>query len=381
MITACGLTDEGERVPPLGYDMPTVVVEEESVVDGHQEELVPIGWLRVSDTGLIAVSQPMDRGVVIFRDDGTRKTFVGGEGEGPGEFRRPVRGGWTGDTLWVADSQPSRINVFASEGHLVRTIPAVGEVRGEAAAEEGGREYLRPTPRWLYKGDTVLIAGQPASDQYRIVDFARVSPGSAIGQVVATKPLSENTHLTVTQDGQFVARVSVPFQVRAPDAVSPNGKRIGWVRVKGLEEDVARLQVTAVDAWGDVVVDRDISFVPTSIPRDVVDAAVDRRADRMLHPLAAEEMRRRGSDHVPGAYPPVQSVVIDGELRMWIKLREREKEVTWLALDRKGSPLGRLDLPANQHIYGGRGQQLWAVEIDDLGVPHILRLRITDFDE
>ncbi|WP_419161769.1 hypothetical protein [Candidatus Palauibacter sp.] len=77
---------------------------------------------RLSD-GSVAVAERATADVRIFSPSGQHVRSMGGEGEGPGEFRNPyVLWVLPGDTLWIGDYRPPRYNVFTAEGEFVRSV-------------------------------------------------------------------------------------------------------------------------------------------------------------------------------------------------------------------------------------------------------------------
>ena len=76
--------------------------------------------MAASVTGIVAVAQPEDHVVKLFLPNGRIRT-VGREGEGPGDFRTPIKVGWDLDTLWVIDGVLQRVSVFRSDGQFIRT--------------------------------------------------------------------------------------------------------------------------------------------------------------------------------------------------------------------------------------------------------------------
>ena len=80
------------------------------------------GANRLSD-GSIAMMDNGSGEIRIFSSDGRHLRSMGGQGEGPGEFRigRYI---WVlpGDTLWVGDYRPWRYHVYLSTGEFVRTV-------------------------------------------------------------------------------------------------------------------------------------------------------------------------------------------------------------------------------------------------------------------
>ena len=78
--------------------------------------------LTTDPSGMIYVSDYTGSQVLRFDKNGNFTKKLGGRGEGPGEFARPGRLGWRGDTLWIHDESLLRLSLYA-DGQLVETVP------------------------------------------------------------------------------------------------------------------------------------------------------------------------------------------------------------------------------------------------------------------
>jgi len=73
--------------------------------------------------GRVAVVDQGAAQVLVF-DDGALDRIIGGEGDGPGEFRRPASAVVDGNSLWVLDGRNMRASVFGPDGTYTRDAPA-----------------------------------------------------------------------------------------------------------------------------------------------------------------------------------------------------------------------------------------------------------------
>lgn len=87
---------------------------------------------RVSDVvpmpdGGVAVLDAQAAEIRMFDADGAYRSTLGGRGQGPGEFQRPIALAWLArDTLAVFDAGPNRITRFGAGGEPVRTTTLEG---------------------------------------------------------------------------------------------------------------------------------------------------------------------------------------------------------------------------------------------------------------
>jgi hypothetical protein len=92
-------------------------------IDGATSDFSLITDVTVSLAGTIAITQPEDGQVRFFRPDGSLLGIFGRSGEGPGEFRWPVRLAASADTVLVIDGTLPRITRVSPALKLLRTVP------------------------------------------------------------------------------------------------------------------------------------------------------------------------------------------------------------------------------------------------------------------
>lgn len=377
-LAACGV--EGDRSSPVVDQVPTLSVETDLRVDGYIEDLVSIPWMGVAPDGTMALLQMQDARVLFFDREGTRLGVTGGQGEGPGEFMRPVRGGWKGDTLWVSDTQLRRVTFVSPEPAFVRAMPPL------AGASPGPRdadrlpEFPFVFPYAVYPGDTLLLSAQPAAGDPLgerldgIPVLLRTTSAGTIDRVVHQVPRSESS-IRVTFDGG-IAAATVPFHPRPLWTVSPDGARIATLTThwEGTEELAVHLVV--MDERGQVVADRRLPFEPMPIPPSIADSAVEAAAERATRPELRRAIEGEARNRMPPVYPAVSLLILGADHRIWLGLRRTGEGRPWLVLSPDGDPEGRVVLAANQTIRVADDQRLWVVESDELGVQSVVRLRV-----
>ena len=150
---ACGGTSERSEWRLMASEgtmegVPQLQAEPEMRIDGYAADLVPISWLGVGPTGTIAILQTQDHVVRFFDSAGSPVGSVGGDGEGPGEFRTLQRGGWKADTLWVSDFALHRVTLISPEVAFLRTLLVPSEVRSGSSNE---------TP-WTWRASSDIVS-------------------------------------------------------------------------------------------------------------------------------------------------------------------------------------------------------------------------------
>ena len=120
---------------------------------------------RLSDGRIVVVNRPTFE-LRVFDEAGTHLHTWGGQGEGPNEFRGPIRNiaRLPGDTTMVWDSRSPIVSVVDPAGELARRFPVQEqtELRGDAlrpmAVLRDGSILTSPTPGFArMAADTVVV--------------------------------------------------------------------------------------------------------------------------------------------------------------------------------------------------------------------------------
>jgi hypothetical protein len=359
--------------------LPKYTIQATARIDGYAADLVPVGWLGVSRTSILAVFQPQDRKIRFFDLSGDAVLSFGGPGEGPGEFRRLSSGGWISDTLWVADGQLNRVTLISAEGRLVRTLP-LGPVRPSQRDSARFPPFPRVQALAVYPGDTLLVAamlpaGDPRGAAFQGTPFLRVSSeGTALGLVLDTP--HDPSAVSLNINGMFVT-VAVPFAARPLWAVASDGSRIAVVSTNVSESEQPTFDVAAFDARGNELFREKFPFEPTRIPKHVADSVTASWAAAAPRPEVRRAIEAEVRPRVPPVYPPIASVLIGDDGRLWIGLRQTVRGNAWLVLDSDGDAVGWVEFPSNTLLRHADAEHVWAVERDELHVESVVRFRLT----
>lgn len=92
---------------------------------------------------MLAVLQRLEQGVRFFTADGEFISYVGGAGQGPGEFDNAIRLGRIADTLWVIDGDLERVTLLQIDGTVLRTSEVGGLAHFPSGDMEGARYRFR----------------------------------------------------------------------------------------------------------------------------------------------------------------------------------------------------------------------------------------------
>src|SRR3954464_7919991 len=96
-------------------------IVEDLRLDATAEDFPDVGPVTVGPRGQIVVPISNDQQLRIYDATGKKTATFGRKGSGPGEFRRATWFGWTGDTLWVYDTDLRRVTYVSPAATLIRT--------------------------------------------------------------------------------------------------------------------------------------------------------------------------------------------------------------------------------------------------------------------
>lgn len=324
------------------------------VLDGEPVE--EFGLIRAGALGPhgIYVLDGQNREVRIFDVAGDHVMSLGGEGDGPGEFRNPVglRVGLD-STVAVWDEDLHRLTVFSHEGDVLRTA----SVR---------QRFLNP------RLESVLPDGR-----FVLSDF-RFPPGvlegaAGVGSLVAIGyspdgELRDTLQKLAGPHTSGIGLLSKPYAT--PDLVAAAEDGI-WV----LRVDSAL--IVRLDLSGDTL--QSVSWEP--LPRHVTESDLDaweafmseRSSDSERQATLARHLRRPG--FAAERHPVAWKLLTDRHGRIWIVERhdlERVEAPTWLVFGPSGSLAGVWEEPSGSLTLLDADESMALVTItDDLGIQRV----------
>jgi hypothetical protein len=373
---AAGACGQGETSPAPADDT-FVAVEPDLRIDGYAADLVPITWLGVSPQGRIAVTQIQDGAIHFFDEDGNDRGTVGRKGAGPGEFRRPVRGGWLGDTLWISDTDPGRVTLISPALQVLRTLPPLVAARPRPEDRERLPTFSFVFPYGFYQDDIVLAgamgsAGDPLTEAFKGLALIRVDSTAQVERLVMETPANEGS-INVRFDGG-IASVLVPFFARPVWSVSPDGAVIAVVTTAIGGPDGGTYRVVLHDAAdGSVMFDREYPFAGVPIPQSAIDSAIAANEKRITQPAVRRTFENDAKPRIPPVWAPVASIFVGMDHRVWVGLRTAGDRNPWVVLDTAGEPVARVSVAASVRLMAASAGRAWGLEEDDAGVQSIVR--------
>lgn len=333
--------------------------------------------LLLSPSGRLYVIDGTAR-VTVFSADGEFEAFLGGPGEGPGEFRMAMGFGMVGDSLWVRNWTVPRISVFHDLVH-VRTKLMPWDFTGPFSdGPQGVTALMRDG--WVF----ATPSGIPLTDQARHQVPMVVSTG--LGSTSDTIAMRE------TPFGMSIAGVG-SFQ-HAPTArpplyaLIPGGR--GIVIGEWDPAEPGQLALRRFDQTGRLTGEFEWASDAARINRGARNAMIERglevaegpfgaaqRAGDVPRSLSLREAVERGLD-LPEFYPPIRSFFVDNDERIWLHAMTPTDTKQWVVLDPAGRELGRVDAPAGVDLKAASGNTVWGTWTDAAyGAPFIARYELT----
>ena len=374
VLLAGACSDRAGR--PSEDALPILTARLDLRIDGNENDLVPINWLGVSPAGRIALIQWQDYTVRFFDDAGRLLGSAGREGEGPGEFRRPIRGGWIGDTLWIHDTQINRVTLIGPDLDIVGMFTPPPTVIDST----GATLYRSLFPWGMLSRDSLVVTALfavdgPATGTGNGYPILVVNADGRSGGELVRYPADESSAIVRVDKATFGA--PIPFQARTSWTVSPDGRQIAILTTDMTDIAAPSYRVRSFDAHGAQLADRVFPFAPVPIPAERMDSAIAASPAMVRHP----ELKARFEEALRAAAPKIHAaaerVVIGADGRLWIGLRQEAEGRPWLVLAPDAEPLARVLLPGNVTLQAANATHIWAVERDELDVESVVRYALS----
>lgn len=349
-------------------------------IDGYAADLVPVSWMGVAQNGTIALVQMQDANIQFFDSGGVHLGSFGRQGSGPGEFRRPTRGGWVGDTLWISDTELRRVTLISPERDLVRTLPPLAAARPSPTNAARFPTFSFVFPYGLLANDLLLTsvtgaAGDPLAEAFQGTPLLRVTSDGVIQDLITEIPQNPCS-VNVTIPGGS-ASAQVPFCASPEWAVSPDGARLAILTTDGIGPEGGKFRVSVVDSrQASEIFSRSYPFEGVPIPRAAVDSAISDRAARAPIPELRQAIEGAGRRSVPPVYPPVRGIVLGADGRLLVGLRGGPRGNPWLILNSEGDVVGHITVPQDVTLRVADADHVWGLERDELGVESVVRFSL-----
>lgn len=351
-------------------------------VSGPDDALTRVGAVLPMPDGGVWFTQPSEQQIRIVDETGRLVARVGGRGQGPGEFTAVgALGFWHGssDTVWVQDWVLRRIALFERDGAFVRTV-AVPDVNwGDRWSVEQIRA-IGPDGVGLALGR--YAPGVAWDDGFPLLRFT-LSSGEVLGEVARVE---RTATIQIQWENEVVASGAHPLP-DAPIVSHSSDGRLVSITERETDRSGADPQVRTVvlEADGDTAWHRSFGYDPEPIPPREVDSIWGERIHAFQRfaelegRMDPEEAERafRSSVPIPPHRPPIEAVQVDTGgrvLLLWSAGPGRARQAWVLAPG--GDLVASFTLPPGQELLAFEGDHVWALELDVMEVPFVLRYRV-----
>jgi hypothetical protein len=316
------------------------------------------GVVRLED-GRVVVANRGSSEIRLYGPDGRWIRSMGGEGDGPSEFRY-VSGVQLlpPDTILVSDARGPRVTLFTADGVLV-------ESRRLASPNNQFRppDHRLPDGHWLDLTPSSEIEGY----QRRRNTYVTWTEGDAATDTVLAHDGLEYLIYTRYRGDQYIGTGAVPVPFGGQDLTG-----IGPGRVALSDGQAYEIAVAELDG-------REFRVRRASERRRVTREEVTRFVDDYVarYPRARQrEVRDRFDDVTPPSHMPTHSALaFDPAGNLWVESYrlpwDDDSPRTWSVFDPDGRWLGDLVLPDGLRVYEIGEDYVAGVETDEMGVEYV----------
>lgn len=385
----------------MGAEWQAIPVTRIGSVDDPEQGLTQIDQIVIGPDGLFYVSQPLDRNVRVYDARGALRGVIGRKGEGPGELAGIASIGLLRDTLYVSDDQLLRVSFFTMDGTFLTSRSWRTDqtpTRGTGTSSSGPLDimYLPTTPQAVSVDGTVLVMPQLVMPV-----LTERGPGVRTWSYaipVLRMDLRSQVIDTLAWEQHMAANVVVSrgggeffFAAHLFDSpllkLMPDGSGVVVVdRRAAADRATTTFRVSAIRGARDTIFSREFAYEPVPSTHEVVRSALERtpiyqdprsRASGSPPGVPEREAALRDAGLVPSMLPPVTYVAVGQDSSIWLRREEVSGDsAVWNVLAPSGEAVGTLRLPSRQTVVAAKGDEVAAVELDDLDVPYVIRYRI-----
>ena len=354
---------------------PEVVIGQ---VEGDEEYLLnQVPGVRTLSDGRIAVLDAGSYRVRVYDSTGRHLMDLGGEGDGPSEFRWPQFLGVVADTLFVYEYVGGDLTWFSPDGQLLRTSSVFRQADGRAT--------------------NVDMFGY-LEDRFGFGVRLRTSRERQLVEGLNRQPIGIWRFDLLTSDADSVfSAPGYEMTVSFPGGSVTRHQLYLFGKTSLLAASENRVYVAPTDAYSVKVFDRDgilrrIIRRPEA-PRHVARSDPDRWVEEWIKiqdtpPDEREEMRRHFAEFsVAETMPAFRWIAVDSEDNLWVEEWEGVglEQGRFSVFRPDGAWFGYVELPEGLPQSRGQGIQqlieigsdyLLGVWADDYGVEQVRRYRI-----
>jgi len=362
------------NTPPAGSPAPDRVIDENLRIGTREgegpDQFGAIMGLAILRDGRIAVLDGQAKQVRLFDPTGAYLRSFGGEGQGPGELEV----GWGlmrdgRDRLWVPDYRNARMSVFDPDSGFLKSFPmkisSYGYFWSGAMLADG--RIVEPSFRRVRD---MLHVFSPDMTLVDSIQFPKRPP------MPANLEDAPSMFVWRAPDGSRGMNLAVPFYPYRVRAFGPSGDV--WSSPPAGDPSY-RITRRSLDGDTAVVLETKRPPVPVS------EASRDSAMRSVRAPLEAEGIHASlDESKIPKVRPAVSGMFVSEGGQLWVRTPASGATVRFDVYARDGSHLSAVETSlaiAPQPLPIVRGDTLWAVVKDALGVQYVVRGEIREAGE
>ena len=313
-----------------------------------------------------------DPHVAVLDSDGGFVRYIGGEGEGPGEFAHVGNFGFVGDTVWLQHLWELHIAYFDSAGVHIRTevdrgLPSSAPSlwRTSTPLAEGRGFYIPASGNMSMQRVRVpMTVGSRSAPMRDTLGFRFESTGMrAVDGNFAYRPITIPPLYRVHPAGHGI--VTADWEPDQPDGVvlrhyDPYG-RVAWETVVASRlRRVSAEQREAIIDKGMEMVERARESMREALPRNLRAAVTE---GLLLYDY----------------FEPIRTFFLTHDDRVWLRDAAPSDGLgaLWVVLGPDGTPEFRIHAPSGTSFKAALGDRVWGTARTELDVPYIALYQVT----
>lgn len=385
-------------------DLPRFILEETARIGSTEDPdygFSRVGQVQVGPDGNIWVGETQDLELRVYTPEGELLRRVGRRGEGPGEISQVLTAfGFVGDTVWAWEDWPRRLGLFTLDGRVLDTV--LLELAEAELFSQGERSRLGPglgdAEGYLVgvRGLGINGAGPPVRDTASI-PLVRFALDGTVVDTVGQYPMARRDFPEPITAGRSRHVLPVPPSSEPRWILTERD----LVRVDhGAVSGAGHVRITRTTHRGDTLRSRDYAVWAVPFPEAYLDSIATARAQQVgpmisfspesgaavrheRHPEDSAAARRaiRRQMSFPDFQPPIQAHHAGADGAIWLRREEMGTDTRhWVVFDTDDAPVGVVEVPRTVRIAWSRGDDVWGVVPDHLGVPWLVRFRLARAD-
>ena len=305
----------------------------------------------------------------LYLFDQRNATFdvVGGQGDGPGEFRAISTLSVTpGDTAYAFDRRHRRVSVFAPDGTLVRSIAIGAAIASDSLIPR--RVWALASGSFVVQGDSPLAGTTESEEARRDQRDVLLLPVDGAGALAGSGTRYRGGYtIRAILSGRGIIIVApfanVPVATAGGDVVV-YGSGIDYELVLSTP-DLRPSRIIRWPGWIQAL-SADVLNATRSEAEAQFRASLPERADLIVEAMFTPEL-------LPETLPALGAALLDDRGRIWVARFQAStarwnQSDAWHVLDPEGTPLARLVLPDRARLAAVHGERVAVIVRDALDV-------------